>query len=170
MSPPFTDKVLSPSSLIERMREHHDAGDTIVFTNGCFDILHAGHVRYLEAARMLGHVLIVGINSDASVQELKGPYRPIVPEDDRSEILAALESVTYVTIFEEPTPAELIELVRPSILVKGGDYAEGHIVGRDFVESYGGRVCTIPLVEHRGTTNIIETILTRYGDSRGPAV
>lgn len=128
----------------------------IVFTNGCFDLLHVGHVRYLQAARALGDILIVGVNSDASVRRLKGPERPIQSESDRAEILGALSCVDISVIFGEDTPAELIRSVRPDILVKGGDWKVDQIVGGDFVQSYGGEVKSLPFIESRSTTNLIE--------------
>src|SRR3990172_1047947 len=123
----------------------------IVFTNGCFDLLHLGHVEYLRQARKLGDLLIVGINSDASVKRLKGKARPVLPQIDRSRILAALESVDYAVIFPEDTPLELLKRIKPDILVKGGDYSADNIVGGRFVRSYGGRVKTIPLVKGKST-------------------
>ena len=129
-----------------------------MFTNGVFDLLHRGHVEYLEDARALGDRLVVGINTDASVQRLKGPERPLVPEDERAEILAALACVDLVVPFDEDTPDRLIEQVRPDVLVKGGDWALDQIAGRAFVESYGGRVANIPLREGLSTTRIVERI------------
>ncbi len=134
------------------------AGERIVFTNGVFDLLHRGHVEYLEEARALGDRLVVAINTDASVRELKGPERPIVPEDERAEILAALESVDLVVTFGEPTPARVIREVAPDVLVKGGDWALDEIVGREFVESRGGRVERIAVREGWSTTSIVERI------------
>ena len=130
--------------------------DSIVFTNGCFDILHVGHVRYLQQAKSLGKYLIVGVNSDASVRRLKGPTRPIQNENDRAEILAALSSVDYVVIFDQDTPEELIHLVRPSVLAKGGDWKPESIVGGPFVMSYGGQVKSLQFVDGKSTTQIIE--------------
>jgi D-beta-D-heptose 7-phosphate kinase/D-beta-D-heptose 1-phosphate adenosyltransferase len=130
-------------------------GKRIVFTNGCFDILHRGHVEYLSAARQLGDVLIVGLNSDASVRRLKGPERPINSQEDRAAVLDALRAVDAVTIFEEDTPAELIATVQPDVLVKGGDYTEATVVGADLVRSRGGRVVIVPLVEGRSTSAVI---------------
>ena len=126
-----------------------------VFTNGCFDLLHVGHVRYLQQARSLGDCLIVGINSDNSVRVLKGPSRPIQNERDRSEIMAALVCVDFVCIFDEETPLELIKKIRPDVLVKGGDWPIEKIVGADYVQSYGGEVKTLQFVEGRSTTEII---------------
>lgn len=127
----------------------------IVFTNGCFDLLHVGHVRYLAEARKLGDILVVGVNSDDSVKRLKGPQRPIQNQSDRSEILMSLKSVDYAEIFDQDTPADLIRKVRPHLLVKGGDWKIEQIVGSDFVQSYGGQVCSLNFVEGRSTTKII---------------
>lgn len=128
----------------------------IVFTNGCFDILHTGHVTCLAKARQMGDLLVVGLNSDDSVRRLKGAERPVNDEHSRALLLAALEAVAYVTIFEEDTPYNLICQVKPDILVKGGDYVLDNIVGADFVRQHGGQVCTIPLVEGFSTTSIID--------------
>ena len=130
----------------------------MVLTNGCFDLLHAGHVRLLEAARALGDVLVVAINSDASVRALKGSGRPMVPEAERAEALAALEAVDAVVVYDEPTPREVVAAVRPDILAKGADWAEDAIVGREEVEAAGGRVERIPLVPGRSTTWLVERI------------
>ncbi len=137
-------------------------GKKIVFTNGCFDILHAGHVRYLATARELGDVLVVGLNSDDSVRRLsKGPERPICSQDERAIVLSALSSVDYVTVFDEDTPYELIKKLKPDILVKGGDWPLDQIVGRNIVEAEGGHVTTIPFVEGKSTTDIIERIISK---------
>lgn len=128
----------------------------IVFTNGCFDLLHVGHVRYLQEARAQGNLLVVGVNSDASVKRLKGPSRPIQIENDRAEILAALACVDFVVIFDEDTPAQLIETVRPDVLVKGGDWRPDQIVGGPFVLSYGGQVKSLQFVDGKSTTKLIE--------------
>ena len=136
------------------------AGERIVFTNGVFDLLHRGHVEYLEDARALGDRLVVGVNSDASVRRLKGPSRPLIPEDERAELLAALESVDLVAIFGDDTPLTLIEEVAPDVLAKGGDWALDQIVGREFVEARGGSVVSVRLREGRSTTTIVERILT----------
>lgn len=130
----------------------------VVFTNGCFDLLHRGHVEYLEQAKSFGDLLFVGLNSDASVRRLKGANRPFVPESDRAYILSRLEAVDIVCIFEEDTPFELVSRVKPDILVKGGDYQIHEIIGRDIVEHLGGHVVTIPLVEGRSSTNLIDKI------------
>ncbi len=137
---------------------HHKEGGSIVFTNGCFDVLHRGHVQYLEAAKKLGVLLLVGINSDRSVQRLKGEGRPLINQEDRAYLLSRLKPVDVVCIFDEDTPEELIRRVKPDILVKGGDYALDEIVGRDLVESYGGLVRTIPYVKGYSTTAFIGRI------------
>jgi len=134
------------------------AGEAVVFTNGCFDLLHAGHVRYLNAARAMGDRLVVGLNADEGVRRLKGPARPVTPEAERAEILAALAAVDAVVIFPEDTPLRLIEALAPDILVKGGDWALDAIVGREFVEGRGGRVVTIPIVAGRSTTGILSKL------------
>ncbi len=133
-------------------------GQRIVFTNGCFDILHAGHVRYLAAARALGDCLVLGLNSDASVRRLKGPKRPVNCEADRAEVVGALRSVDYVTIFDEPTAAELIALVKPDVYAKGGDYTLATLPEAKIVQQYGGKVEFIDLVAGRSTTQVIERI------------
>jgi len=130
----------------------------IAFTNGCFDILHRGHVEYLEKARATADILIVGLNSDASVRRLKGTDRPYIPQADRAYILSRLKAVDFVCIFEDDTPFELIRKIEPDVLVKGGDYQLHEIVGRDIVEKNGGQVLTIPLVFGRSTSNLIEKI------------
>ena len=129
-----------------------------VFTNGCFDLLHMGHIHYLRKARALGDVLVIGINSDRSVRKLKGPSRPVQPENDRAEILAALECVDYVTLFDQDTPLLLIEHLVPDILVKGGDWPIDQIVGREVVEKNGGRVLSIPYIEGVSTSELIRRI------------
>lgn len=134
----------------------------LVFTNGCFDILHVGHVRYLKRARALGDVLVVAVNSDRSVRRIKGPSRPVIPEMERVEVLAALECVDYVFLFDELTPGKIIETVLPDILVKGSDWDLECIVGRDVVERNGGSVVTIPIVGGASTSRIIQNILDRF--------
>lgn len=134
------------------------AGEKIVFTNGVFDLLHRGHAEYLAQARALGERLVVGVNSDASVQRLKGPARPVVAAEDRVAVLEALACVDLAVIFDDDTPARLIEAVRPDVLVKGGDWTVEQIVGRELVESYGGRVLSIPLREGYGTSVLVERI------------
>lgn len=133
-------------------------GKTIVFTNGCFDILHSGHVFYLQKAKEQGDILILGLNSDASVRRLKGEKRPINSELDRAIVISELKSIDYVVIFEEDTPQEIISLIVPDILVKGGDYKKEDVVGKDIVESNGGEVVIIPFVDGKSTTNIINKI------------
>ncbi len=148
---------------MERIAAHQKAGENIVFTNGCFDLLHIGHTRYLEEAKRLGDHLVVGINSDDSVRQLaKGTDRPIVTADQRAEVLAALSCVDYVTIFDEPNPLALIQALRPNILVKGGDWSTERIVGKEFVEAYGGSVLSIPLVPDVSTTMIVARILDHH--------
>jgi D-beta-D-heptose 7-phosphate kinase/D-beta-D-heptose 1-phosphate adenosyltransferase len=137
-------------------------GKRIVFTNGCFDLLHIGHIRYLEEAKSLGDILVVGVNSDRSVRGLKGPNRPILPEEERAEILSGLECVSYITIFDESTPLELISTLQPHVLVKGGDWTKESTVGKEVVERLGGEVVILPFVEGSSTSNLIETILKRY--------
>lgn len=142
-------------------------GDRVVLTNGCFDLLHVGHVRYLQAARELGDLLIVGVNSDASVQTLnKGPGRPIIPDGQRVEVLSALSCVDYVVTFAEPDPWRLIDMIRPDVLVKGGDWPIEQIVGRDAVEARRGTVVSIPLVPDVSTSRIMERI-QRLGSGTG---
>jgi len=142
-------------------------GKRVVFTNGCFDILHAGHTRYLREARKLGDALILALNSDSSVRSIKGPMRPIVPEAERAEVVASLDSVDYVTIFDELTPLELIEFLQPDVIVKGGDWAEKDIVGAETVRKWGGRVAIMPEIEGASTTNIIDKVLQVYRSSEG---
>lgn len=149
-------------ALSKRVRALQRQGKKVVFTNGCFDLLHAGHVRYLIAARQLGDCLIVGVNSDASVRRLKGEARPIVPQKERMEVLAALEPIDHLVLFSGATPDRVIRALRPDILVKGGDWSLDKIVGRDTVERAGGRVVRINLVAGRSTTHLIDRILARY--------
>ena len=139
---------------------HRAAGRRVVFTNGVFDLLHAGHVRYLETARGFGDALIIAVNSDASVRAIKGPSRPINPEHERAEVLAALAFVDAVVIFDEETPAAIIEAIQPDVLVKGADWKADAIVGREFVESRGGRVERVALEEGRSTSGIVERVRT----------
>jgi D-beta-D-heptose 7-phosphate kinase/D-beta-D-heptose 1-phosphate adenosyltransferase len=136
----------------------HKQGRTIVFTNGCFDIIHAGHIQYLADAKKLGDVLIIGLNSDDSVRRLKGNSRPLNDQTARAAVLSALKSVDYVTIFEEDTPYELIKALKPDILVKGGDYNHDNIVGADIVEESGGKVVVIPFLTGYSTSSLIEKI------------
>lgn len=156
-------KIRSRADAILQADQWHTDNQRIVFTNGCFDIVHLGHIDYLERARALGDKLILGLNTDASVSCLKGPTRPVVNEYARARLMAALAFVDLVTLFGEPTPLELIEALRPDILVKGDDYTLSTIVGADFVIGNGGRVETIPLVEGYSTTALIEKITKSYG-------
>ena len=151
-------KILSRSELIIRRREWKDNRRRVVFTNGCFDLLHPGHIRLLEQARALGDVLVVGLNSDASVRRLKGDGRPLVAEGERAEVLAALAAVDAVTIFAEATPRELIAALLPDVLVKGGDWGPDQIVGREEVEAAGGRVVVVPYLEGFSTSALIAKI------------
>jgi rfaE bifunctional protein nucleotidyltransferase chain/domain len=156
------EKIIKRETLKKKVQALKRAGKSIVFTNGCFDFLHVGHVRYLKAAKAQGDVLVVGLNSDGSVRQIKGARRPVVPEDERAEILASLACVDFVTLFDEPDPAMLIRLVMPDVLVKGSDWAMDAIVGRDIVETAGGRVVRIPLTEGVSTSGMIEKILTSF--------
>ena len=154
-------------ALGERLRRE---GRRIAFANGCFDILHVGHVRYLEGARQCGDVLVVGVNSDRAVAELKGMGRPILPAEGRAEMVAALESVDYVVLFDEPDPLHLIEALKPNVLVKGADWPKSRVVGREIVEKIGGQVVRVPLVAGASTTRVIEKIIKAYcgrGKRRG---
>jgi len=151
-------KIVSQQELVQMTAREKRAGRRVVFTNGCFDLLHPGHVRCLAEARALGDVLVVAINSDSSVRCNKGPERPLVVEQDRAEVLAALASVDYVTIFDEPTPRELISRVLPSVLVKGADWALDQVAGREEVEAAGGRVVYIPLAPGYSTTKLVQRI------------
>ncbi len=151
--------VLDRSELVRALDERRRSGQQIVFTNGCFDILHVGHVRYLEEARSLGDVLVVGVNTDASVRRLgKGSARPFNSEGERAEVLAALGVVGYVTLFDEDTPLELIRRVRPNTLVKGGDWQPNQIVGGDLVLAAGGTVRSLPFAEGYSTTGLVDRI------------
>jgi D-beta-D-heptose 7-phosphate kinase/D-beta-D-heptose 1-phosphate adenosyltransferase len=157
-----SSKILSRAALARVSRRMARQGRCLVLTNGCFDLLHAGHVRLLERARGLGDALAVAVNADASVRRLKGKGRPIVEERERMEILAALESVDYVVLFREETPDRLIRTVRPRMLVKGGDWGRARIVGRETVEAGGGRVRVLPLRKGVSTTRIVRRILKRF--------
>lgn len=155
-------KILSRQQAIEQVEQWHRDGLKVVFTNGCFDIVHLGHIDYLEKARHLGDKLILGLNTDASVSRIKGPLRPVVNEQARARLMAALEFIDAVTLFDEPTPKELIEAVRPDILVKGDDYTVNTIVGADFVVTNGGSVQTVSLVKGYSTTALIERIKNSF--------
>lgn len=158
---PEEQKIQQVVPLNDILKHAHAHGKKVVFTNGCFDLLHAGHVSYLQRARELGDLLVLGLNSDASVQRLKGPTRPLVQQDDRAQVMAALACVDYVVIFDEDTPLELIETLHPDILVKGGDYTPETVVGREQVESWGGRVELISFVEGRSTSKIVDQIQSK---------
>jgi D-beta-D-heptose 7-phosphate kinase/D-beta-D-heptose 1-phosphate adenosyltransferase len=145
-----------------RVARWREVGRRVVFTNGCFDLMHQGHARYLAAARKLGDALVVGLNSDASVRRIKGEKRPILPQDERAELLASLECVDLVVVFEEDDPGALIQALKPGRLVKGADWPKEKIIGRETVEASGGDVVNIPLVEGRSTSSVIEEILKRF--------
>lgn len=154
----MSSRVLSLHEAILRFGREKRNGRCIVFTNGCFDLLHPGHVETLEKARRLGDALIVGVNSDRSVREMKGAGRPIVPEQERAEVLAALDCVDAVVIFDESTPKEIVSALLPDVLAKGGDWASDQIVGREEVEGAGGRVISVPVVAGYSTSAMVERI------------
>jgi len=156
-------KILSIDQLRSERERLRRLGNRVVFTNGCFDLIHPGHIRYLQEARQLGDALIVALNSDRSVRELKGEKRPILNQNERAEVMAALNCVEYVTIFDESTPREIIAALLPDVLVKGGDWDLDRIVGRDEVEAAGGEVLNLPFIEGCSTTDLIERIVQRYG-------
>jgi D-beta-D-heptose 7-phosphate kinase/D-beta-D-heptose 1-phosphate adenosyltransferase len=156
------DKIKGKEDLRKIIGDLKTKGKRIVFTNGCFDLLHIGHIRYLEKAKALGDILVVGVNSDQSVSRIKGPYRPILPEEERAEVLSGLGCVDYITIFDEADPLELISSLQPHILVKGGDWTKETTVGKEVVEGLGGKVVILPFVQGASTSNLIETILKRY--------
>jgi rfaE bifunctional protein nucleotidyltransferase chain/domain len=162
----MTSKIISRSGLTALVESLKARGERIVFTNGCFDLLHAGHVRYLSEARAQGDCLIVGLNTDRSVNQIKDPRRPLIPEEQRAEVLAALACVSFVVLFEEPDPLILIETIRPDVLVKGADRPEEEIIGAGLVRSYGGRVFRVGLVGGISTTEIIRRIVERYSEGR----
>jgi len=154
-----SEKIVTLEDLLTRLGKARKFSQKIVFTNGCFDILHVGHVRYLAEARSQGDLLVVGLNSDASVRLIKGDKRPIVNQDNRAEVLASLACVDYVVLFEEPDPLKLIQTIKPDVLVKGGDWAADAIIGAEYVKSRGGKIVRISVVEEGSTTGIIQTIL-----------
>jgi len=154
----LSSRVLSLHEAILRFAGEKRNGRCIVFTNGCFDLLHPGHVETLEKARALGDALIVGVNSDRSVRQMKGTGRPIVPEQERAEVLAALDCVDAVVIFDEPTPREIVSALLPDVLVKGGDWASDQIIGREEVEDAGGRIVSVPVVAGYSTSAMVEKI------------
>ena len=144
--------------LLEKRLNYKTSGQKVVFTNGCFDILHAGHVRYLTEAKKLGDILIVGLNSDESVRQLKGEDRPVNPAEDRAEVLAGLRSVDHVVVFDDATAEELVRQIQPDIYVKGGDYSLDRLPEATIVAAYGGRTVLVPMVEGRSTTNVIRRL------------
>jgi D-beta-D-heptose 7-phosphate kinase/D-beta-D-heptose 1-phosphate adenosyltransferase len=164
---PGLQKLLTLEQLADFGRQQRRLGRKVVFTNGCFDLLHVGHVTYLTEAASWGDALVVGVNSDASVRQLKGPSRPVIGQSDRAAMLAALACVDAVVVFDDSTPHRLLETLRPDVLVKGGTYAPSEVVGREVVEAYGGRVCVTGLVEGISTTRIVESL---GGDSSSAAV
>lgn len=151
-------KILTRAQLAQRALRWRESGTQVVLTNGCFDLLHSGHLRYLQEARRLGDLLVVGVNSDESVRQLKGESRPIVPQQERAELVAGLECVDYVTIFEEPTAVPLVELVQPTYYAKGGDYTEQDLPEAEAVVAYGGFVVILPLLPEHSTSALIEKI------------
>ena len=157
-------KVVNLDDLLKKVADHRKNGKKIVFTNGCFDILHVGHVRYLAAARNEGDILVVGLNSDCSTGKIKGEQRPIVQQDQRAEILASLCCVDYITIFNEQNPLALIRSIRPDILVKGDDWPKKEIVGGDIVKADGGEVVRVPVVPNISTTSILQRIIHGSGE------
>jgi D-beta-D-heptose 7-phosphate kinase/D-beta-D-heptose 1-phosphate adenosyltransferase len=156
------NKILERNVLKNKLEELRQKGKKIAFTNGCFDILHAGHIRYLREAKKTADVLVLALNSDSSVRAIKGEKRPLMSEEERAEILAALEFIDFVTIFQELTPLELINYLKPDILIKGGDWPEEKVIGREEIKKWGGRVAIIPEVEGKSTTNIVEKIKKLY--------
>lgn len=159
----MSEKTTGLEELLEVRRRAKAEGRKLVFTNGVFDLLHRGHVEYLQKARALGDLLVVGLNSDASVHAIKGPKRPLVPQGDRAAVLAALECVGHIVLFEEETPGRLIEALLPDVLVKGADYTVEQIAGADAVRRSGGRVVTIELTPGRSTSGLIKRIVSAYG-------
>lgn len=156
-----SDKIISLSKLKTVVAKLSAKKKRIVFTNGCFDLIHVGHIKYLEKAKALGDILIVGINSDSSMKKIKGTKRPIVEQGDRARIIAALEYVDYVTIFNETTPFKLIKIIEPQVLVKGADWRLNKVVGAEFVKSRGGKAISIPLIKGRSTSDLIRKIINR---------
>jgi D-beta-D-heptose 7-phosphate kinase/D-beta-D-heptose 1-phosphate adenosyltransferase len=150
------------SELARVLSVHRQQGERVVFTNGCFDLLHLGHIRLLHEAKSIGEVLVVGLNTDASVQRLKGPSRPCLGEEERAHILASLDCVDYVTLFDEDTPLALIDILKPDVLVKGSDYSKEDVVGGDIVEAYGGQVRLVNLVENQSTSRLIQNIIEKH--------
>ena len=160
------DKIKSWEEAAHLCDNFRSQGKKIIFTNGCFDILHSGHIQYLEQAKALGDILFLGLNSDDSVRRIKGSPRPIVSEEERAFVVAGLQSVDFVVIFEQDTPYELIRLLKPDILVKGGDWNPEDIVGSDIVQGYGGRVLSLPYLEGISTTELFFKIATAFSDKK----
>lgn len=160
------DKIKTLNQLSRITKSLKKSGKIVAFTNGCFDIIHAGHVKYLEAAKKKCNVLIVGVNSNSSVKKIKGEKRPVINESQRANIIAALESVNYVIIFKEKTPLNLIARLKPNMLIKASDWKKKDIVGADFVKSYGGRVITSPYTKGYSSTSIIKSIVKRFNKIR----
>lgn len=158
----MNNKIIRRTGLKRLLKGLQKENRRIVFTNGCFDIIHAGHIRYLKEAKRCGDVLIVGLNSDLSVKKIKGSLRPIVPQDERAEVLSALEPVDYIVVFNEPTPYNLIKTIQPDVLVKGADWTEDRIIGAEIVKAKGGKVFRIKLARGKSTTNIIKKILDTH--------
>jgi len=159
----MTAKILELTDLVQELNILRQSGKKLVFTNGCFDILHVGHVRYLAAARSEGDILVVGLNSDHSTRTIKDQNRPIVRQDQRAEVLSGLWCVDYITIFDEPDPLKLITAIKPDVLVKGADWQEQDIIGADVVKAGGGKVVRVAVVPDASTSRIIERIVKRYG-------
>ncbi len=159
-------KIVGLKDLVQKLNTVRRSGRRMVFTNGCFDIIHAGHLRYLNAARSEGDMLVVGLNSDASVRKIKSQNRPIVPQEQRAEVLAGLACVDYVILFDDPDPLNLIVALKPDVLVKGADWKEEEIIGADVVTARGGRVVRVDLVPDISTTQIIQRIIKRYTTSQ----
>ena len=162
-------KIYQRSELASVLQKAKTDGDVVVTTNGCFDVLHLGHLRYLQAARQLGDLLVVAVNSDSSVRQLKGENRPLVPQAERAEMLAGLECVDYVVIFPELTPIDLLSKLKPNIHVKGGDYKLEQLIEKDVVEANGGEVVVGLNVPGKSTTNLIQVISERYTDTQSPS-
>jgi D-beta-D-heptose 7-phosphate kinase/D-beta-D-heptose 1-phosphate adenosyltransferase len=161
------NKIISRPQIAGLISDLKKKRKKIVFTNGCFDLLHVGHIRYLREARASGDCLVIGLNSDQSIRDIKDPARPLIAEEQRAEVLAALECVDYIILFDEADPFQLIEEVRPDVLVKGADWAMDKIIGADLVSSYGGEVRRVDLVPSISTSEIINRIISRYGKRNG---
>jgi D-beta-D-heptose 7-phosphate kinase/D-beta-D-heptose 1-phosphate adenosyltransferase len=159
-------KSRSLEKLLPELARHRASGKRLVFTNGCFDLIHLGHIKYFQFAKAQGDLLIVGVNTDQSIQRLKGEKRPIISEADRISVLEELESIDYLVAFDQDTPIDLITAVKPDVLVKGADYRKEQVVGWDLVESYGGCVALAPLIDGRSTSKVIERIIEAYGKPR----